>query len=140
MKEEVKKLIDRFQFAGVLYLFFPTLLDALYRNVSALTENSLLSYSTIIAFFIANYVILELSKRRLEDWLVKILAIIVTTQIIAFIPVLVIFGQVPEPVHFSAPSLYIVEFIFMAGLTVILWAPIVSCVLLVVGAFSTKKK
>lgn len=138
MDTQIEQIRSRFQFVVILYLLLPTLLSSLGKvaNMNDM-DSTILKYSLPIAFLVADYLMIELSKDSMANWLRKVLNIIIPIQIGLFIPVLAIFGSLQDKANSFSTILYYVYGISIIGISLI---PMITLILLVAGAFSNFNK
>lgn len=128
LAKAVRELRSRLQFVIVLALFFPVVLESMYKaagtdNVSA---TIILQWGLLVAFLILSYLLLETIKERLQIKFVKLLDRLLLVQIAVFIPVLYVFAEGATKDHVSL--LHIVPFTMaMHGM---LWIPVILFLML----------
>ncbi len=74
-EKAIKILKDRFQFLVVIAMFFPIILEALFKMTASDLDffyKNLLSYGIIIFFFICSYILIELLQKYFLPWIVSV--------------------------------------------------------------------
>lgn len=84
---ELKK---RLEFIITLALFFPVVLDAIYKATPDESKSGsiILLWGIVIAVLILNYLFVELRKGKMLDWVIKYADRLLVLEVVTFIPVL----------------------------------------------------
>lgn len=104
MKADIEK---RLQLVMVLVLFFPVLLDALYKSVSdeLSASHMILKWSIVIVVLVLSYLCYEGIKDRILVWVARWTNILLLLEVALFTPVflgLALFDQTPSLLNLIA--------------------------------------
>ena len=97
-EKNIERFKQRFQFLVTITLFFPVLMDALFKEVNNVLDinKTMLSWGAIIAVLIFDYILLECTKKFIFGWISKLINISLFINIGSFAIVFYTFAKLQQ--------------------------------------------
>lgn len=124
--ERIKQLSDRIQFLGVITLFFPTLLQSLFKflgNSDKEADKILVQWSLVVFLFLMNYLLFDARKDKLTPRMIDYLNWSIFFNIASFAFLILFFGFMTNET-FQISSVYL--FFYSFALVSLIASPVIT--------------
>lgn len=121
----IKTIKERSQIVIALLLFFPVVIEALFKiEPNQLSgDMSILSWGSVIGIFIFNYLFIELVGEKFTNWIKKTVNHLLALEIASFAFVLVSLSLLPKGGSYLLITFY--KYGYVAGLGCLTFIPLI---------------